>query len=43
MDFDGGGSLSRQELFVGLMNVGGDATEKELLEMNVLPVWIFVK
>lgn len=33
MDFDGGGSLSRQELFVGLMNVGGLATEKEVLEM----------
>ena len=33
MDFDGGGALSRQELFVGLMNVGGDATEKEVLQM----------
>jgi len=34
MDFDGGGDLSRQEIFVGLMNFGNeDISEKLVLAM----------
>jgi hypothetical protein len=36
MDFDQGGELSRQEIFVGLMNLGGEIgqyTEKEVMGM----------
>jgi hypothetical protein len=37
MDFDGGGDLSRQEIFVGLMNFGRDQAEplsdKQVLSM----------